>query len=485
MPSPFFPFRRPPGSLRMPRAPLSALALALAAAMPLVQASEIPDNDVLARIAALEQRLGIAPGEAVEGANLDQRLRIIERKLELQDEAVQAKAASAPVLAASDKGVAIKSADGSVELKLRALVQADGRFFSGHVSQSDGFLLRRVEPTLEGTWGKLVAFRINPQFAGDSATLNDAYIDLRFDPRATLRIGKAKPPFGLERLQSSAATAQVELGLPSELAPGRDLGVQLQGDLLGGALNYGIGAFNGAVDGRDAASANPDGEFEYVGRLFWEPFRTAAGHFGTLGLGVAASVGDTHGSGNNVLPRYRTPGQEQWFGYGSNVAADGQRLRKTVQGYWYRGPFGLLGEWIGSAQDVRVTSGTGAGTRATLDNRAWQIAAGWVLTGEDTGFRGVQQPSSPFAIGQDGWGALELTARYGRLAIDEDAFPLFASASASARSARSWGLALNWYLNRNLKLVANYAGTVFDGGAAASGDRPEERIFFTRAQLAF
>lgn len=485
MPSSFLWFQPPPVRSRLPRARLNALAIALVAAMPVAHAGEPTGNDLLARIAALEQRLGIVPGEATEGANLDQRLRIIERKLELQDEAAEAKAASAPVVAASAKGVSIKSADGAVELKLRVLVQADGRFFSGRGSHNDGFLLRRVEPTLEGSWGKLVAFRINPQFAGDSATLNDAYVDLRFDPRATLRVGKAKPPLGLERLQSSAATAQVELGLPSELAPGRDLGVQLQGELLGGALSYGIGAFNGAVDGRDAATANPDGEFEYVGRLFWEPFKQAGGDPGTLGLGVAASVGDTYGSGNNFLPRYRTPGQEQWFGYGSNIAADGQRLRRTVQGYWYRGPFGLLGEWIGSAQDVRVASGTGAGTRATLEHRAWQIVAGWVVSGEDASFRGVQQPSSPFAIGQDGWGALELTARYGRLAIDEHAFPLFASPAASARAASSWGIALNWYLNRNFKLAANYVETIFDGGAATGTDRPDERVFFTRAQLAF
>lgn len=474
---------RPPGSSRPPRRRLTALALALVAALPQAHAGEPTPQDLLARIAALEQRLGVAPGDEADAASLDQRLRIIERKLELQDEAAAAKAASAPTLAVSEKGVSVKSADGAVELKLRALVQADGRFFGGASAQNDGFLLRRVEPTLEGSWGKLVAFRINPQFAGDSATLNDAYVDLRFDPRATLRIGKAKPPLGLERLQSSAATAQVELGLPSELAPGRDIGVQLLGNLAGGALDYGVGVFNGAVDGRDAVTANPDSEFDYVGRLFWEPLK--GGNVGTLGLGVAASVGDTYGSGNNFLPRYRTPGQDQFFGYGSNVVADGERLRKTVQGYWYRGPVGLLGEWIGSAQDVRVASGTGAGTRATLEHRAWQISAGWVLTGEDAGFRGVQQPSSPFAIGQDGWGALELAARYGRLAIDEEAFPLFASASVSARTASSWGVALNWYLNRNLKLVANYARTTFDGGAAAGGDRPDERVFFTRAQLSF
>lgn len=371
------------------------------------------------------------------------------------------------------------------EIKLRGLVQADTRSFMNDAAKNDGFLWRRLEPSIEGNWGTWLGFRVNPQFAGDRVTLNEAYIDLKFDPRATVRIGKSKPPFGLERLQSSTSTAQVELGLPSELAPGRDIGVQLQGSVLGGALDYGIGAFNGTVDGRDAVAGNPDGEFEYAGRLFWQPRKHARGEWGNLGLGVAATVGNTHGNGSNVLPRYRTPGQAQFFGYGSNVAADGQRLRKTVQGYWYRGPLGLLGEWVSSAQTLRVISGADAGSRATLDNHAWQIAAGWVLTGEDAGYRGVVAPASPFAIGQPGWGALEATVRYGQLQMDAAAFPYFANGATSAQAAHGWGVALNWYLTGNLKLMANYTMTKFDGGAAAGGRRPQERVLFTRAQLTF
>ena len=479
------PFHSLPGTSRLLRQHLIALAITVTLAPSLARAGEPTDAALLARIAALEQRLGIASGESIGEASLDQHLRIIERKLELQDEAAQAKAASAPVLAASEKGVSVKSADGAVEIRFRGLVQADARSFISGSAQNDGFLLRRLEPSIEGNWGTWVGFRINPQFAGDSATLNEAYVDLKFDPRATVRIGKAKPPFGLERLQSSATTAQVELGLPSELAPGRDIGMQLQGSVLGGVLDYGIGAFNGTVDGRDAVTGNPDGEFEYAGRLFWEPFKHAPGDWGSLGLGVAATVGNTHGNGSNFLPRYRTPGQEQFFGYGSNVAADGQRLRKNVQGYWYRGSLGLLGEWISSAQAVRVISGAGAGSRVTLDNRGWQIAAGWVLTGEDAGYRGVVKPESPFAIGQPGWGALEATLRYGRLQVDEAAFPYFADAAASAQAARSWGVAIHWYLTRNAKLMTNYVMTKFDGGALAGGNRPQERVLFTRAQLSF
>lgn len=465
------------------------LALAIGLAVLPAHAADPHDpttKELLARIAALEARLAAVEGRAdvAQVSDVDQRLRVVERKQELQVEADAAKASTASTLALdAGKGLSVK-APGGLEVKVRGLVQGDARFFANGSSQNDGFLLRRVEPTIEGSWG-IASFRITPQLAGDSATINDAYIDLRFDPRASLRIGKAKPPFGLERLQSSASTAQVELGLPSELAPGRDIGVQLFGDVAGGAINYGVGVYNGAVDGRDGLTANPDGEFEYVGRLFWEPFKNSTGNTGTLGIGVAASVGDTVGSGNNFLPRYRTPGQEQFFGYGSNIAADGERLRKTLQGYYYRGTFGVLGEWIESSQDVRVASGTGAGTRATLQNQAWQLSGGWVLTGEDAGYRGVVKPSSPFVLGAEGWGALELAARYGRLEIDDAAFPLFANAASSARAIRSWGLGLNWYLTQNFKLVTNYTQASFDGGAAAGADRPDEKALFTRAQLSF
>ena len=83
----------------------------------------------------------------------------------------------------------------------------------------------------------MLAYRFTGQFAGDSASTVDAYVDVRLDPRATVRMGKTKVPLGLERLQSSATTSQVENGLPSELAPGRDIGVQLQGKFDGPGLS--------------------------------------------------------------------------------------------------------------------------------------------------------------------------------------------------------------------------------------------------------
>ncbi len=100
-------------------------------------------------------------------------------------------------------------------------------------------------------------------------------------------------------------------------------------------------------------------------------------------------------------------------------------------------------------------------------------------------YRGVVKPSHPFEAGGEGWGAFELVGRYGELDIDDDAFPVLADPATAASQARSWGLGLNWYLAGNLKLVFNYTDTTFDGGAAASADREDEKTFFSRVQLAF
>ena len=68
--------------------------------------------------------------------------------------------------------------------------------------------------------------------------------------------------------------------------------------------------------------------------------------------------------------------------------------------------------------------------------------------------------------------------------MDDAAFPLFASTTASASEATAWTLGLNWYPTGNLKVVANYAHASFDGGAAG-GDREDEKTFITRAQFSF
>lgn len=428
---------------------------------------------------------------------LEQRLLVLERKLEIQNEEAAAKAKDAPVVTASEKGFSLKNAKGDYEIKFTGLAQIDGRYFIGDDSAfRDGFQARRLRPTIQGNLGKLVSFRFTPEFAGSGFgdasgnSIVDAYFDLKFSPAASLRIGKQKGPIGLERLQSGGSIELIERGFPTELVPNRDLGVALFGELAQGTVSYTLGVFNGTADGRDVAAAD-DGLKEYEGRLFVEPFKNDYSFFKGLGFGIAGSTGVKDGTGANLLPRYRTPGQNVFFNYGETAGATGyfatgSHNRYAPQAYFYRNSFGLLAEYVSSEQTIARTNG---GAEQSLSNTAYSVTASYVLTGEDASFKGVK-PSKPYAIGGDGFGAVELVARVGNLSIDDDAFvgtaaTRLANPDVSAKKADSYGLGVNWYLTQNAKLTADYNETRFEGGAAAGADRNTEKALFTRLTIQY
>jgi phosphate-selective porin OprO/OprP len=425
-----------------------------------------------------------AAQETPTAEQLDQRIRVLERQLELQKEESDANAKKTASVAASDKGFVIQSADSAFQFKFRGLLQADGRWYLDDKAPrtNDGFLLRRVEPTFELTFSKILFLRIQPNFAPDSATVSDVYGELRLHPAFYVRAGKFKEPVVLENLQASAGIKFNERGLPNEIGPNRDYGVQFGGDLLGSTLSYAVGVFNGAPDGRDGKQQpDTDNRKEFAGRLFVEPFKNSPGFFQGLGFGVGGSYGDKDGTGDSSQVKYRTPGQNSFFSYLSGtagtVAYDGAETRISPQGYFYRNNYGLLGEYIVARQKVSL-----AADSATLKNKAWQLLGNYVLTGEDAGFAGIVKPKR--ALGKDGYGAFELIARYGELDIDNDAFPIYASPAASASKAKNWAAGINWYPLANLKIGVDYSQTAFDGGAT-SGDREDEKLLFTRFQIAF
>jgi phosphate-selective porin OprO/OprP len=360
---------------------------------------------------------------------------------------------------------------------VRGYLQTDARFFLNdkEKSNTNTFLLRRVRPIFEGTVFRDFDFRIMPDFGDGKVVLQDAYLDFHYWPEARLRAGKFKAPFGLERLQSATDLLFVERALPTNLVPNRDVGVQLHGELWNGALGYAVGVFNGVPDGGSADVDTNDGK-DLAARLFAHPFRnTSMEPLKGLGVGMAVTTGSQQGT----LPSFKTSGQATFFSYSSGVTADGRRLRLSPQAYYYWGPFGLLGEYVSSSQDVRKGA-----DMATVKNSAWQLAASYVLTGEKASYKGVS-PARPFDPKKGQWGAFELAARYSQLSVDKAAFDHgFADLKKAAKGANEWALGLNWYLNKNVKFSMNYESTAFDGGAA-SGDRKAEHAVMSRVQISF
>jgi phosphate-selective porin OprO and OprP len=437
----------------------------------------------------------------------EQRLKVLERKLELQNEATTAATAAAPQVRATGTRFSLGTPDGSSFVRLRGVLHVDGRHFEGDGSPatSNAWLLRRVRPIVEGTFANIYDFRFTPDFGGGRTVIQDAYITARFKPWAAVTVGKFKVPIGLERIQSAQDIRFVERAFPTSLVPNRDIGIQLGGEVKGGLFSYNISYTNGVADGSSTESnASPDVENDAKGdisaRMFFQPF-LSSDNFALrgLGFGIAGTYVDSTGSAaNTLLPSYRTPGQASFFSYRATTAAagatpavngtyaDGERIRWSPQFYYFYNSFGLLGEYANVSQDVSRTVGA-VTTSDTLDNKAWQLQASWLITGEEQTFRSPN-PASPFQVGKPGWGAWELVARVHELSIDDDAFiggaASFANPATAARKAKAAGIGLNWYLNQNVKWQLDYELTRFDGGAA-TGDRPDEKSYFTRVGLSF
>src|SRR5258705_1798607 len=110
---------------------------------------------------------------------LDQKVRILERKNELNAESAETRSKDSSRLTAGTSGFSFSSADTNFVLKVRGYVQADGRFYvNDHIPGNDTFLMRRVRPIFEGTVFKYYDYRIMLDFASgiNSSAANDGVL---------------------------------------------------------------------------------------------------------------------------------------------------------------------------------------------------------------------------------------------------------------------------------------------------------------------
>ena len=392
--------------------------------------------------------------------------------------AAQQPADERPVLAAGQDGFTLQSATGDFRLQIGLLVHADGRFALDDAEELivDTFALRRARPYLRGRLSRRFEFYFNPDFAGGTLVLQDAYLDTIVSPAFRVRVGKAKTPFGLERLHSASNLLFFNRALPTSLVPNRDVGVQLLGDLGGGRVSYAAALMNGVTDGGSGDLDASDAK-DASGRVVWRPFHTRTSALKGLGLAMAGSTGRQ--SGAVALPVLRTSSLEQpYFSY-TGAVADGRRTRMSPQAFYYYKGFGGFAEYVHSNMPVHK-----ADIREEIAQRAWQIAASYVLTGEaatDAGAGVRPRAMTDFANG--GLGAFQIAARYHRLRVDRDAVTLGLAAAGASPNADAWTFGLNWYLTGNLRNTFNFERTTFDGDG--EGSRAAENALVFRTQVNF
>lgn len=377
-------------------------------------------------------------------------------------------------------GLWLSTLDGGTHLQIHGYAQADDRVFwsNTHGKALDTFLFRRIRPLLEGTLLHQLDFRFMPDFGQYNPQIQEAYLELKTVPFARLRVGKFKEPIGLEVLRQDRDLSFTERSIASDLLPLRYVGAQLSGSVLGKSISYEAGYFAGSSDGSNAVFTQWTAGNEGVARVFLQPFAVSSiQSLKEFGFGVAGSAGAQHGT----VAGFKTPAQNTFYKYSSGAVADGQHNRLSPQAYYYGGSFGVIAEYVISSQEILNKTHL-----ERIRKQAWEVQGSVMLTGDKNSYSGFH-PRNSFEPnrGFGHLGAVELALRYSELGINPAAFPLFASTKTAAQQARATGVAINWHVNRYVKLMTDYEHTRFGMASIQGTPLHSEDVLTSRIQLAF
>jgi phosphate-selective porin OprO and OprP len=395
-------------------------------------------------------------------------------------------------------GFFLESAHGGFFLRVSGFLQADYRSFPGGQNgsnpgiQPSTFVLQRARLNVYGRLFHYFRFLITPDLGNgftNSPLVNgrvqifNGFIEWDQLAWMAVRVGKFKNPIGLEMLQAPQHLAFMERSLVRNLLPNRDIGAMLSGQLLRGGLEYQLGVFNGAPNANFAEESRAFSSGKALtARLFTSPFL----HRGPEWIQrVGVGAGMSYGSIRNTTgqdPMQTETFSYTFFQYRNTVSGDGDQIRVSPQMYWYWKRWGFLSQYIWTSQRERLFNGPSA----ALVHRAWSAQLSMFLT-EDTATFGRVDPRRPFDLTKPGsWGAWEVAARFAEINLDPTTFALgMADPTFNAERARSTTVGLNWYLNYNVRMTANFVHTDFKGSGSSYHAASHEDALMIRVQLVY
>jgi phosphate-selective porin len=224
-----------------------------------------------------------ARAEDFPASSVEERLRRLEEgfeQLKSVNEALLAENASLrkqlDLVAVEARQPAVQPAGKSAKLQFGGFVQVQGEAgdeLHGRMpDDSDRVFVRRARIAAGGNFTEAFDYRIEGEFAGSLGAstsmrtqLTDGYVTFTKWPSATVRAGQFKTPYGYEQLFSDTKLMTPERSSANDfLTPGRQLGVQLAGEVAGKRLYYAVGAFNGNSTN---TSTNDNDSFMVAARL--------------------------------------------------------------------------------------------------------------------------------------------------------------------------------------------------------------------------
>lgn len=151
---------------------------------------------------------------------------------------------------------------------------------------NNGFTIANFRLKLSGELDKGIGYVLQTNFANTPAVL-DAYLTYRASSSVLLLAGQSKAPFSAEYLTPASSIDFVNRSqVVTALAPGRQIGAQVQIARADGSLGVRLGVSNGNGTG---PNGNDSADLLYAARVFFSPDLGEADRRVTVGGNIAHS----------------------------------------------------------------------------------------------------------------------------------------------------------------------------------------------------
>jgi phosphate-selective porin OprO/OprP len=359
-------------------------------------------------------------------------------------------------------GIKVKSDDGQFVGELKGRMHLDAYAFEddGSIKNEGGTDFRRLrltgESTLYGVYkGKIeIDFRTNRN-AGDasSVVVRDAYLTRTGLGPGDLTVGQLKVPMGLEELTSSNYITFIERSLPvSAVAPTHRRGIAYSGTREN--LGYAVMAYGEGV--RDNATNVSEG-VGLGGRITYTPLKDKTQ---VLHLGLSAANEFDVERFQDVRTRYEANLADEvtivdvpnapGLPAGSTGLVDVDSIKRYgVEAAYVSGPLSLQAEYLQAKVESALAGDPEFG--------GYYVMASYFLTGESRPYRASNGTFDRIKPNSKS-GAWEVAARLSNLDGESD--------TLAKREIENVTLGVNYYLNPQMRIMANLIKSDVDAGAS-------------------
>jgi len=452
----------------------------------------------------VEDKPVATPAEATEIADVRQDLEMKTNEIKALQEHME-EAEKVKVIM-DKKGLQVESKDKNFKFKLGGRLQADATWNSNGngytrpaqvagdppvlgapVDANDGTEVRRGRMRFEGVFYKDWLTRLEADFADNAVAVKDAFLQYNGFDFMSVTAGQQKQNMSMELLESSNDQMFTERSLMNILAApvdDRALGLNFQHFSENWLVQ--AGAFGDSVAA--SSGTNVDEGWAINSRVVFNPIleKTKLIH-----LGVSGNYRQPDGN-KNVLAA-----KNLRFDYETTHMSNLNLIDKTIdnpnnisqlglEAFGMLGPFSTGGEYM----QMWIDQGTPVSQQNPnndLSLNGWYAEAAWTLTGESRKYKDGNfkylEPANPFSLKNGTWGAVETAIRYSGADLNDGSF--------KGGNIQNLTLAVNWYLNSNVRLMADWTRVMsLDNSpvsttATPGGSDPLTNSFWLRTQIAY